>query len=74
MTTQRDKILEHLEDNKTLTSMEAFEKFGATRLAAQIHDLRKKGYDIETRMCAGKNRYGGHCEYAKYVFHGKKGE
>jgi len=65
--TQTKAILDHLMKNGSITSMESFELYGCTRLSARIFDLRKKGYDIETHMIAGKTRYGTSCEYAKYV-------
>ena len=33
-----------------LTSSQAFELFGVTRLSARIYDLRNKGYQIDTLM------------------------
>ena len=72
--TQTKAILEHLVNVGSITSMEAFELYGCTRLSARIFDLRKKGYDIETRMIAGKTRYGTSCEYAKYVYIGVENE
>lgn len=67
---QRKAVLEHLQNNGSITSMEAFENYGATRLSAIIFDLRKLGYDIETKDIATKNRYGNTCVYARYIFNG----
>lgn len=67
---QSGAILEHLKTYGSLTSMEAFEKYGATRLAARIHEFRKLGYDIETHELVRKNRYGETCTFAKYVYNG----
>ena len=69
--TQKQMILEHLRKHKTLTSMEAFEQYGATRLAAVIFDLRKAGYDIDTMDVYGFNRYGEPTRYARYFFKGE---
>ena len=69
---QKKAILEHLQNSGSITSMEAFEQYGATRLSAIIFDLRKLGYDIETKDIATKNRYGNTCVYARYVMN--KGE
>lgn len=66
-TSQRIEVARYLKKNKSITSMEAFEKFGATRLSAIIFDLRKQGYVIDTVMTEGKNRYGGTVRYGKYV-------
>jgi hypothetical protein len=43
-----EDVLKYLQAGNTITSMEAFEKFQATRLSAIIYDLRKAGYDIVT--------------------------
>lgn len=61
------RILEHIQKYGSITSMEAFEKYGITRLAARIKDLRDMGYDIDTIMMEGQNRYGESTRYAKYV-------
>lgn len=71
---QRGAVLQYFKENGSLTSMEAFEKFGATRLAAIVFDLRCKGHIIETHDMAGKNRYGETCIFAKYVYKGMEEE
>lgn len=61
-------ILQYIKDNGGITSVEAFEHFGVTRLAACVFDLRKLGYDIVTQDCIGKTRFNETCRYARYVF------
>ena len=39
-----------LKQGNTITPIEALHKFGCFRLGARIADLRKVGYDIETKM------------------------
>jgi len=46
--TQCSIIIECLRTGKTITAMEAFQMFGITRLAARIHELRCRGYDIQS--------------------------
>ena len=48
--TQREAILKHLKRGKTITSLEALQKYGCLRLATIIYSLRKEGFDIETEM------------------------
>lgn len=69
---QRGAILEHLKSESSITSMEAFQKYGATRLSAIIFEFRKLGYDIETQELLTKNRYGETTRYGKYVYKGGK--
>ena len=71
---QRSAILNHLQEHKTLTSKEAFELFGATRLSAIIHDFKDMGYQIVTVMVDGKTKFGDSCKYAKYYYIGKIGD
>ena len=64
--TQTGEILRYLQTHKGITSMQAFEKFGATRLSAIIFVLKKRGFNIVTYMIDGKNRYGEPTRYAEY--------
>jgi hypothetical protein len=40
------RVLEHLEKFGSITSWEAIENYGATRLSAIIYNLRDEGYEI----------------------------
>ena len=53
---QCQTILKHLR-HSSLTSMQAFQEYGITRLAARILDLRGYGHDIKTTILHknGKN-------------------
>jgi hypothetical protein len=65
--TKTSMVLDHLKKHGTITSMEAIENYGATRLSAIIFNLRKKGYDIGTIDVHSKDRYGNSVVYGKYV-------
>ena len=67
--TKLQKVLEHLQQNGTITSIEAIELYGATRLSDIIFNLRKRGYIIETQMLDTIDRYGNSCHYGKYFLH-----
>jgi len=58
------KVLNHLMENGSITSMEAFETYNATRLSAIIFNLRQQGYDILTHETHGSNDSG--YTYATY--------
>jgi hypothetical protein len=64
---QRNAILNHLKNIGTITSMEAFNLYGVTRLSAIIHDLRDMGFPVHTIMIDGKTRFGDSTKYAKYI-------
>ena len=63
---QTSEIIKLLRKQGYITSFEAIEKFGATRLSSIIFALRKRGFGIETEMVQGKNRYGNITNYAIY--------
>lgn len=63
---QNEIILNHLRKNKGITSMDAFELYGITRLSARIHDLRESGYQISMIWEYSTNQYGNQVRYGKY--------
>ena len=48
--TQIEKVLATLEAGNEITPLCALNEFGSFRLSSIIHDLRRRGHDIETRM------------------------
>lgn len=60
-------ILKHLTKHRGITSVEAFDLYGITRLSATIHRLRHEHkVKIGTIMLQGVNRYGNTVNYARY--------
>ena len=71
--TQLNQVRLHLEEHKSITSLEAINLYGATRLSAIIYDLRHKNdLKIETIKRTTKNRYGNTVNYAEYTLKGAK--
>lgn len=66
--TQRSEVLKYLMEHETMTSRQAYDLFGAERLAAIIHNYRKNGHLIESVDCTGKNRYDETTNYTKYKY------
>lgn len=64
--TQTGDVLAHLIEHGSITTIEAFQKYGCTRLPARIFDYRAKGYNIESDIVAVKNRYGNPAPIAVY--------
>lgn len=62
----------HLLLKGSITSMEAINLFGATRLSAIIFVLRNKGFDIVDKWEEDFDRYGNKCRYVRYVYLGVK--
>lgn len=69
--TQISAVERHLKEKGSITSMEAFALYGATRLSAIIFILRDRyrgtGDNIVTIMMDGTNRFGNKMRYGKYV-------
>ena len=63
-------VLEHLKNYGTITSLEAIDKYGATRLSDIIYRLRKQGYNIETVDLPFTDRFGTKSHYGKYILVG----
>ena len=64
--TARDRVLEHLEKYKTITSWEAIQNYGITRLSEYIRQLRLDGYMIASNWTVTLNRYGDKVRYVIY--------
>lgn len=62
-----EEVLKHLRTYGCITSLEAIEKYKATRLSAIIYKLRRRGYRIETIDIPFVDVYGTKSAYGKYV-------
>ena len=63
---QARTLYDHMTEHGSITSAEAYEKYGIFRTASRIHEIRKAGIGIKTTMKTGKNRFGVDCHYAEY--------
>lgn len=64
--TQEDRLINYLYEHKTITALEAIEDLGILRLASRVSDLRKRGYQINSKIIKVKNRFGETCRVAEY--------
>ena len=64
--TARAAILAELEAGRTLTSLEAWQRIGTSRLAADIHALRGMGWPIVAEELDVKARDGRAARVARY--------
>lgn len=69
--TQRVQIIEHMEKYGRIDQATASKEYGIARLASRISELKKAGYDIESRRERGLNRNGKRVSYAVYSLGGK---
>ena len=54
--TQANKILFYLKQGYSITPLEALKLFECFRLGARIHELKKRGYLIQTKMVITNNK------------------
>lgn len=64
--TQCDKILRHMKDYGTISSLEAITEYGILRLASRISDLKKRGHKITSTTGCALNRYGEVTHFSVY--------
>lgn len=68
--TQNQRIIDYMHEHGAITQLEAMNELGIMRLASRISDLRKKGYEITSKMVKVKNRYGETCRVKRYSLRG----
>lgn len=61
-----ERVLEYIQRFGSITSFEAFQDLGITRLSAAIFEVKQNGYRITKKMETRKNRYGIPVTYARY--------
>ena len=64
--TQRDAILNYINQFGSITPMEAFADLGITKLATRISEMRKDGMKFKIETVKTTNRYKKTIHYAKY--------
>ena len=69
---QQGLVLKHLQSKKYITSWEAIENYGITRLSAVIFNLRETGWDIQDKWVVEYNRYGQKTRFKRYFLVKKK--
>lgn len=58
MKTQISSIVDFMLTHAGITSLQAIQKFGATRLSGIIYTLKKQGYNIEDKWITVETRFG----------------
>lgn len=65
---QCEKIVFYIQMFGSISSMEAFQDLGITRLSARIYELRNEGYQFDEKFETAKNRFGESVTYKRYKF------
>ena len=63
---QQAAVLAYIIQHDSITSMEAFEHLGVTRLSAVVYSLKRKGYKIKSEPEQVKTRYGATATISRY--------
>jgi hypothetical protein len=63
---QQKRILNYLEQGKTLTRLNSWDELGILEAPARISELRAAGHKIHTEMVTINNKYGEKVRIAKW--------
>lgn len=63
----KERLLDYLKENGSITSMEAITELSNTRLSEYIRQLRNDGYTIINKHEAGINKFGNKTNYDRYI-------
>ena len=63
---QWETLLDFLLSHDGVTGRYCIEQLGILNYKGRIHDIRKHGYTVKTKMVKVRNRYGGYSEVAFY--------
>ena len=64
--TQGERIIRYIEENGSITPIEAFTYLGITKLATRVSEMKKDGVVFCQEMVTSKNRYGEDVHYMRY--------
>ena len=68
--TQTEKIIEYIQENGSITPVDALKEIGCMRLASRMCDIKKMGYAVNKKMETATNRNGERVMYARYTIGG----
>ena len=71
---QKERILEYLEQHRTITTLESVLKLGITDPQHYIMELRNEGYLITDEWINGTNRVGRKTRFKRYRLEKENGE
>lgn len=64
--TQNERIIQYIQKFGSMSTLQAFQDIGCTRLASRICDLQKDGYRFKKEFETGVNRNGEKVSYVRY--------
>lgn len=63
---QKTRVLEWLQEGKTLTRLQALTELGIFELSARMVELQRDGHKIKSESITVQNRWGEKCRVAQY--------
>jgi hypothetical protein len=63
---QAQRVINYIQENGSITQIEALAELGVLRLASRISELKKDGYTITSKFVTVANRYGEKCRVKSY--------
>lgn len=64
--TQKERIIEYINQFGSITSWQAYQDLGIMQLGARIDQLQKEGYVFKTEWEHKENRYGEPVSFKRY--------
>lgn len=64
---QHDRILQYMKDFGSITTLDAYNDLGITKLTTRISELRREGVQIIGTPETVSNRYGDKCHIHRYT-------
>ena len=68
----KTRLLNYLNENGSITTLEAIKELGNTRLSEYIRQLRADGYIIVNQKCTSLNRYKEKVWYDRFILNDNK--
>ena len=72
--TQKERIIEYINQFGSITSWQAYQDLGIMQLGARIDQLQKEGYVFKTEWEQQMNRYGEPVSFKRYYLKEKVGQ
>lgn len=63
---QRQRVLDYIRENGSITQYEAYEHLGILRLASRMSELKKMGYPVRSKLIVVMNRFGEKNRVSRY--------
>ena len=64
---QRERVIDYILNFGSITSWDAYRDLGITQLATRIFELKEEGYEFDTAVELGKNRFGKNISWVRYT-------